>query len=224
MTDPHAFHAFPIANGVALDLSGTSHPTMVRMISSSSARLPEGETHFGIVTRGTVVLEAPQGTVTLVAGMYFSLPDAIEVDASAGALLAIGSIGYRGLRQWGGPIESRGRLEYIDGCSDTLLICPPRLGEPCLNHLHIPPGTSQSRHTHPTERIGVILRGSGECRTPSGTWPLTPGLAWRIPPGCLHSFFTTDESLDVLAWHPDSDFGPTDGDHPMVNRTVLAHG
>jgi hypothetical protein len=25
----------------------------------------------------------------------------------------------------------------------------------------------------------------------------------------------------VLAFHPDSDFGPTDEDHPMLNRTYF---
>ena len=39
--------------------------------------------------------------------------------------------------------------------------------------------------------------------------------------GCLHSFFTRGEALDVLAWHPDSDFGPTHDHHPMVNRTMV---
>jgi len=46
-------------------------------------------------------------------------------------------------------------------------------------------------------------------------------MGWRIPAGCLHSFFTTDSSLDVIAWHPDSDFGPTHDDHPMVNLTLV---
>jgi hypothetical protein len=32
---------------------------------------------------------------------------------------------------------------------------------------------------------------------------------------------TAEESLDILAWHPDSDFGLTDEDHPMLNRTLL---
>jgi hypothetical protein len=27
--------------------------------------------------------------------------------------------------------------------------------------------------------------------------------------------------MDVIAWHPDSDFGPEDDDHPMVNRTIV---
>jgi quercetin dioxygenase-like cupin family protein len=119
-------------------------------------------------------------------------------------------------------LETAGRLRYIDGCSDTLLISPPRLGDPCLNHLHIPPHTDQTPHTHPSARIGIILQGVGECRTLDRIYPLQPGMGWYIPTGCLHSFFTRDEALDVVAWHPDSDFGPRDDDHPMINRTVIA--
>jgi quercetin dioxygenase-like cupin family protein len=135
--------------------------------------------------------------------------------------MVISRLGYRGLFSLGGPVEAAGRLRYIDGCSDTLLVCPPVLGEPCLNHLHMPPGTDQTAHTHPSERIGVIVRGTGECRTPGGTFALRPGMGWRIPTGTLHSFFTRGEALDVLAWHPDSDFGPTHDHHPMVNRTMV---
>ncbi len=51
--------------------------------------------------------------------------------------------------------------------------------------------------------------------------PVAAGMGWYIPTGSLHSFFTRDEALDVVAWHPDSDFGPRDDDHPMINRTVI---
>jgi hypothetical protein len=27
--------------------------------------------------------------------------------------------------------------------------------------------------------------------------------------------------LRVIAYHPDSDFGPTHEDHPMINRTMV---
>ena len=27
--------------------------------------------------------------------------------------------------------------------------------------------------------------------------------------------------MDVIAFHPDSDFGPTDIEHPMINRTIV---
>ena len=139
----------------------------------------------------------------------------------SGRGLAIVVPKYRGLRQVGGPIEPTGRLQYIDGCTDSLVVSPPRKGEPCLNHLHVPPKTNQSAHTHASARIGVIVRGRGRCVTPAGAVELRDGLGWYIPPGLKHCFVTEGESLDVLAWHPDSDYGPTDEDHPMINKTEL---
>ncbi|MGB4947312.1 MAG: cupin domain-containing protein [Candidatus Competibacter denitrificans] len=219
MTDHDAGLAFvPLAlgPGVLLEL-GT---IQVWGWADEPLRLPSGMTAYGMVTTGQAQLaDAETGPFTLNAGMFFMLPDGGAVSGGQG--LAILLTGYRGLRHIGGPLEMAGRLRYIDGCSDTLLICPPRLGDPCLNHLHIPPHTDQTPHTHPSVRIGVILRGTGECRTPDGVFPLQPGMGWYIPTGCLHSFFTEDESLDVIAWHPDSDFGPRDDDHPMINRTVI---
>ncbi|MEZ5578083.1 MAG: hypothetical protein R3F40_00810 [Candidatus Competibacteraceae bacterium] len=50
-------------------------------------------------------------------------------------------------------------------------------------------------------------------------FPLRPGMGWYIPSGCLHSFFTEEAALDVVAWHPDSDFGPRSDDHPVINQT-----
>jgi quercetin dioxygenase-like cupin family protein len=172
-----------------------------------------GGTVFGMVTADSVV-----DGVSLAAGCWFVAPDGCSIGGGRG--LAVGVPGYRGIRQLGGPIEATGRLAYIDGCTDTLLVCPPRLGEPCLNHLHLPAGTDQTPHTHPSVRIGVIVRGRGWCRAGEERWPLAPGLGFVIPEGAGHSFVTDGESLDVLAWHPDSDFGPTDHDHPMVNRTI----
>ena len=185
--------------------------------------LPTAATSYGMVTAGQAVLDDPgAGRFELRQGMFFALPKGGSVQGGSGLVIALS--GYRGLRQIGGPLEAVGRLRYIDGCSDTLLISPPRLGEPCLNHLHIPPHTDQTPHTHPSVRIGVIMGGTGECRTPEGVYPLHPGMGWYIPTGCLHSFFTRDEALDVVAWHPDSDFGPRDDDHPMINRTVIPAG
>jgi quercetin dioxygenase-like cupin family protein len=85
----------------------------------------------------------------------------------------------------------------------------------------LPAGTEQTRHTHPSDRIGIILRGRGICRTPEGETVLTGGMFWHIPAEHPHSFHTAVEDLDVLAWHPDSDFGPSHDAHPMVNRTIV---
>jgi quercetin dioxygenase-like cupin family protein len=220
MQNEPTFTALTIQTGLHLDLSADAFPTRVCGWKGGGVAVPEGDTHYGMVTVGDAVLHSVGETNRLRAGMFFVVPG--EACVVGGEGLVISRFGYRGLWQIGGPIEPAGRLRYIDGCSDTLLVCPPLLGEPCLNHLHIPPHTSQSAHTHPSMRLGVILRGSGECRTPEGAFPLSPGMAWYIPTGCLHAFHTAGEPLDVIAWHPDSDFGPTHTNHPMVSRTFVA--
>jgi hypothetical protein len=219
--DP-TFTPLTIQAGLLLDLSEDAFPTRVYGWNEDMLRLRTDATHYGMVTAGVAQLRIGPVTSTLLPGMFFVLPGYGEIEGEEGGRgLVVSRLGYRGLRQIGGPLEEQGRLRYIDGCSDTLLVCPPLLGEPCLNHLHIPAHTRQSAHTHPSVRLGVILRGRGECHTPQGVFALGPGIAWYIPTGCLHAFFTTEESLDVIAWHPDSDFGPTHENHPMINRTLL---
>lgn len=120
-----------------------------------------------------------------------------------------------------GRIERRGRLRYIDGCTDSLLVAPWRKGEACLNLLHIPAGVEQTMHTHPSDRIGVVVSGRGQCITPDGVTELTKGVLWRIPADGLHRFRTDTDELTVVAWHPDSDVGMTDELHPMLSKTIV---
>lgn len=216
------FTPLPIRTGVLMEPQDAGGPLQVSGWSDAALTLPAGATHFGIVATGEARLSHGPDRFLLRAGMFFVMPGACSISSAGGAGLVISRFEYGGLRQLGGPLEARGRLEYIDGCSDTLLVCPPKLGEPCLNHLHVPPHTRQTAHTHPSIRVGVILAGRGECVTPDGTFALRAGMGWSIPPGCLHAFVTAEDSLDVMAWHPDSDFGPTDRHHPMLNRTQLA--
>lgn len=177
-------------------------------------------THFIFVTQGTATLRFLETDYLLHPGMYAAVPGACSMESGTG--IAITRRDHHGFFHLGGPVEESGRLRYIDGCTDSLLIPPVRMGDPCLNLLHIPPHTRQSRHSHPSHRIGVILSGSGECVTPTETIPLTPGMVFVIPENAQHSFHTTHEALRVIAYHPESDFGPTDESHPMVNKTILS--
>jgi hypothetical protein len=126
-----------------------------------------------------------------------------------------------------GATEPRGRMSYIDGCTDSILVGPPRMGDPCLNFLHFPPGVRQSFHVHPTIRLGVVAGGCGVACVSSGdehvlTLPLQPGMLFLLEAQKLHRFETSSNSdLTVIAYHPDSDWGPTDQNHPMLNRTYL---
>ncbi len=209
----------------ALDLGPTA-TVRVRAWHESRLELADGGTHYLLAFAGSSTLDRAGASYPIAAGMFACVPGACTVDGSrsgtgTGTGLVVTHSGYRGLFQLGGPIEDAGRLRYIDGCTDSLLLGPPVLGDPCLNHLHIPAGTSQSRHVHPSVRVGLIARGEGVCVTPEGELALRPGLAFVIPADMLHSFCTRDASLDVVVYHPDSDTGPTHEDHPMLNRTLL---
>ncbi len=208
-----SFAPVPLIDGLSREAEGN----LIRSWAGAPARL-DGGTVFGCVDRATLVTLGDD-RFRLSAGSWFVAPDGAEVVEGRG--LAIIVPRYRGLRQFGGPLEAAGRLRYIDGCTDTVLVAPPRRGEACLNHLHIPARTIQSSHTHPSVRVGIIARGRGVCVSGGARHALEAGLGWVIPTGVRHAFHTDDEALDVMAWHPDSDTGPMDDDHPMINRTIL---
>jgi len=147
-------------------------------------------------------------------GAEFMMPPGVQ-------LFAVQQIGFRAIPMVGGPIEARGRLCYIDGCSDSLLVPPSVAGNPCLNHLHFPPDIDQRLHTHASTRAGVVARGGGRCVTTQGAVSLAPGSIFVVPSHGVHGFQSFAATMDVITYHPDSDHGPTHGAHPMINRTLV---
>ena len=190
---------------------------------------------FIYVQRGSVVIK---NRFHLTKGMYALINTGnIEGYSPCTKAMIVRDRGYHGMTMFGGPIEREGRLRYIDGCTDSLLITPVKMGDPCLNHLHFPAKVKQTMHTHPSIRIGMVVRGSGICHTPFGSEPLRTGTVFMILPengytafsedGTLHKvgmhcFETTDDEMDIIAFHPDSDWGATDDFHPMRAQTILA--
>jgi uncharacterized RmlC-like cupin family protein len=182
-------------------------------------------------TKGSVVFYLQEGFANfsnelfasnVLPGMYFSQKAPIEIKLAAHSkALIISTDFYNCLNLTGGPIEPIGRLDYINGCSDTLLIQPSRLGEPCLNLLHFPANTIQTAHHHPSFRFGIVASGQGESVSVIGSQKLNPGDCFFIPAFIEHKFNTYDHFMNVIAFHPDSDWGPTDEVHPMKNRTVF---
>lgn len=122
-----------------------------------------------------------------------------------------------------GWIEKKGRLSYIDGCSDTLLVYPARLGDASLNLLYFPPGISQTFHRHPSIRLGCVVDGSGYSSVGEQNDVekklLTTGISFCLTEQERHRFSTENDSMTVIAFHPDGDWGPTDKNHTMLNRT-----
>ena len=211
-------------HGLLKDLSSDEFASELFCFSDEELKLTSSEpkTYFGYVITGEISLRYAGNDYTLTEGMYFSVPRDLHLTCDGiGRAIVMSRIGYEGFFQIGGPVEQKGRLSYIDGCTDSLLISPVMMGDPCLNLLHIPSGTEQSQHTHPSLRLGVIISGTGTCVTPEENLPLVPGTIFYIPQDGQHSFHTTDSDLRVIAYHPDSDFGPTHENHPMVNKTIL---
>lgn len=209
-------HHFSAEQGI--DFSDTEYPCRAILYADKFEAGNETDTCYGFAQEpGSLVVDGL--TYPLRTGMYFCVPSAFRVVGGSGVIIT--RINFKGVFSIGGQIEEIGRLRYIDGCTDSILINPPRLGDPCLNHLHFPPHIQQTMHTHPSVRIGIVTKGRGRCVTPEGEYPLVPGVGWYLPVESAHCFYTDSESMDVIAWHPDSDTGPSDEDHPMLNRTYV---
>ncbi len=215
------FLPFQLTHGRLFDSAG-EFPSRLSAWQNDTLDLPDEGTHFGFVHENSATLEAPAGNFSLTPGMYFAVPSNCRI-GGLGQGIVITRLSFRGVFMIGGPIEPAGRLRYINGCTDSLLIPPQMFGDPCLNALYFPAHVSQSEHTHPSIRIGLVARGNGECHTPGAIHQLSPGLGFVINANCRHNFSTANSELVVIAYHPDSDFGPTHEVHPMINRTILYH-
>jgi len=185
-------------------------------------------TVYGFVFEGSISLRVSLGTsstskslFTLHKGMYFACPGEIELSEGGSGVLQLVK-NHRALFAMGYLENGQGRLPYIDSCTDTLLLSPVVKGAPCLNHLHFPPSVVQTQHTHPSGRSGIVVSGQGTCVCGKTRTVLKPGTVFVIPERVVHAFETSSlDSLDVVAFHPDSDFGPSPTDHPMINRTIV---
>lgn len=205
----------------------TSHfyPSRSYGACSEKLRLDDSTSHFfGYVLSGSLTLKASESfqTIELQERMYFSAPGPLEL-IPHGRTIVFQRFGYRGLPLVGGPLESMGRLSYIDQCTASLIVSPARMSDPCLNQLVFPPGIFQTQHTHPTIRLGVVYEGHGVCHLQNGEkFDLVPGTTFCLPAHQPHCFESKAETLGVIAFHPDTDTGPTDESHPMLNRTYLS--
>lgn len=215
-------------NGDRIDATTTMYPSYLEVVSGRLELLDEGATRYGYVLCGSANLKGDPLEVVAKAGTFFCWPGNLCLVAD-GLVVVICRYGFRGLLSVG-LIEQAGRLTYIDGCSSTILAQPPRVGDPVLNHLHFPPETLQTEHTHPTIRFGVVARGQGiafgshPCG--DGKWEksLSRGSVFLLHAQERHAFHTlrSSDGMDVISYHPESDWGPTDQNHPMLTRTYMS--
>lgn len=242
-----SFRAFPLETGMHFDDSKSEFPSKVHSFDlkgTESHQLKNEKSSFYIYVHAgptvlTRMLKNQIQTIVLLTGQYACVEQDVMVTGGKGIIIE--KLNHKVMFMMGGPIEEIGRLNYIDGCTDSLLIPPVIKGDSCFNHLHFPAGIDQTPHTHPSIRTGLIARGSGWCITPWGSIPLKAGDVFLILPDQrdekgkqktikfegitqiigTHSFRTDKDTMDVIAYHPDSDFGPEHQFHPMINRTIV---
>lgn len=212
-----------IKSGILFDQTLTMYPSVMRGFKNEEREFGTSvSTTYGFVISGKLSLRvAGFGSCEFGAGAYFSCPGSMQL-AGEGEAILVERIGFRGLFQVGGALEDSGRLCYIDNASTSILVHPPRKGDPVLNYLCFPQNIEQSFHIHPSIRMGVVYAGSGVCSFGNGeSFPLRPGTAFYLPERWSHRFCSHAEGLKVIAYHPDSDVGSTDQVHPMLSRTYL---
>ena len=189
-------------------------------INGQQVKIRKNTSIYIYIQKGSALVITESFSCDMKEGMYASLCSTGSIEIGINSNVMVIEIDcFEALNTIGGPIEKIGRLEYIDGCSDTLLLSPSRLGEPCLNLLHFPKNTNQSKHFHPSFRFGIVASGNGKCLVSNEEKILTTGDLFYIPENVEHKFDTQYSEMNVIAFHPDSDWGPTNQNHPMINKT-----
>lgn len=216
---------FSVQNSTVVNLSRDDHPAHCRIWRQETLSLTLPGTHFGFIVQGESGLhrgDAPASApFPLDAGMYFCLPEAGILNGENGMGFVITLPDYHGVFSLGGPIEASGRLAYINGGTNSVLIPPPLLGDPCLHAMYLPPQIEQTSHTHPSYRIGIVISGNGVVETPEGDEAIAPGDIFVISAHQEHRFCTEANGLSAVVFHPDSEVGFSHRDNPMLRRTLV---
>lgn len=210
-------------DNVVLDRTDSMYPCEVHKITNGHFEVPKNSTVYGFCLSGEMIVTEQK---IVCPGEFFSITSRYSSNKITvnGTGVCIVKFGFHGQNVFGGPIEKQGRLCYIDHCSDSLLVYPPRMGDPSLSSLHFPPGIVQTFHTHPSFRLGIVASGKGYAESKNNKYDLVPGAVFCMEEQEVHRFVTEDNHLTVISFHPDGDWGPTDHDHTLLNRTYLPAG
>lgn len=207
-----------------IDKFSTMYPSGAWMIEDSEITLPDYCKYSSVYgySFGDSIIHIDDKNYHLEKGQYFGLniKNFCKIFTSS-KIFVVCRLGYitPNVLGW---IEKKGRLTYIDGCSDTILVYPSRMGDPSLNLLYFPKNINQSFHTHPSLRFGCIVDGYGIGDLEDDeSMILNQGNMFCLDQQQKHRFKTEENYMTVIAFHPDGDWGPTDHNHIMINRTYL---
>lgn len=192
---------------------------VVRAWSKSAKQLGAGLVHFGVVQTGRATLKRNRQELLIPSEHYFRTSGPSNISGGLGLLISMATAQERSLKI--GEIPQRGYLEYKPG-GRMAAICPPDVrGDPNLNMLEMDPTIrDQDDHFHPSVRVNIVITGSVTCFTHNAPpRELFPGDVIVLHPKQHHRFVAGDQGMRFVAFHPDSNYGPTRDDNPMLNNT-----
>lgn len=120
----------------------------------------------------------------------------------------------------GGLVEEYGRFDYMPGIKTSILAHPPLDGYPALNYMNMEMQRLQEEHSHPSLRIGYILKGRCLCLTETCEHVLHEGNVFIIEPHERHAFQTLLSSVEIVTWHPSAQ-GPNASSNLLTTGTLL---
>ena len=154
----------------------------------------------------------------------FAVNNHFTIKCGAGTAVVIEYLGLRLLesRYYVQDTLDMGNLSYIDGGTNTTAVNPGRLGDPVINYVHFPTGMKQTLHTHPSHRVGMVLKGQGLVELDNSEFPLKQGDVFFMQRNVLHNFMCPyGEDVVLFVFAPDSGTGPTDEVNPLKIRTYV---
>lgn len=197
---------------------GNSNVSVHATNNRRSVEVPTGFCGFGVTVGKNCSVHDSEGKILLPENYYFRLGPGVKIRGKS-ALVVLVAMPPRETKF--GKIPQRGAIEYEPGGQETTLVYPDIFGEPTLNFLSMEPHfRDQLMHWHDAIRINIVISGEVFCETPSHA-PVTcnRGSIIILPNGALHRFRTNSTGMKFVAFHPDSEFGPTPKNNPMFNKT-----
>lgn len=194
-------------------------------------KIESGENHAFDCTSGTYYIMLRNASFISDQAQFETVNAAFAVNQSftikCGSNSSAVVIEYQGLHL----LESRyfvqdqldmGNLSYMDGGTNTTAVNPGRLGDPVINYVHFPNGMYQTLHTHPSHRVGLVLKGNGEIELDNEEFfAINEGDVFFMQRNVLHNFICRHEDVVLFVFAPDSGTGPTDDVNPLKIRTYV---
>jgi hypothetical protein len=163
-----------------LDSTNEWYPSVAVVVQDAEWQTLAHSTTFGVVLSGKSYVNDR----AIYPNEFFCLPSTehqtISVDGRAALFVRLGFLGQHIVA---GKIDPKGRVSYIDGCTDSVLVYPPRKGDACLNKLSDSDWTQISDTPLSQEQKQEWADYRQALRDLPQTFESADQVTWPVPPG-----------------------------------------